>query len=378
MVSFASHLNNDVLTQRLVLIWGRGGIVTARRPMEVWNNEHQWHLQGRSCQNPWAHSSLSTWAEELWNSSTCESGAHREDGSGLEQLYTNKHSLSFFHLLALSRSLSLSVCLSLMETHFWLHSTTDTNVILTLFLLIVTISHNCGIIAHNLFTMRIYIFLMNRSWAIATLYITIVTVYQTILIFLHNCRLISHKCDLISHKCKYFHSCDFFSHNCDFICHSCNFLSCYCNVIFYNCVIIFHNCNFIYYIWEFIWQNMQLLQLPFYCVSQFQLFSKLQVYVWQMQPHISQLWLYISQFEPFYPSFDFITLATLSHSDFRSHNCNFLLQPFFRAVTLFFRICNFKYYNWYFMHRHFMLILLLPLPLQLLYSCNFISHNCIF
>lgn len=43
MVSFASHFNNDVLTQRLVHIGGRGSIVTVRRPMEVWNNEHQWH-----------------------------------------------------------------------------------------------------------------------------------------------------------------------------------------------------------------------------------------------------------------------------------------------------------------------------------------------
>lgn len=102
MVSFASHLNNNVLTQRLMsseaeaVLW----LLGVWWKSEIMNISGT--LQGRSCQNLWARSPLSTWAEELWNSSTCESGARREDGSGLEQLCTNKHGLSFFHLLALS------------------------------------------------------------------------------------------------------------------------------------------------------------------------------------------------------------------------------------------------------------------------------------
>lgn len=144
-------------------------------------------LQGRSCQNPWAHSSLSTWEEEFGNSSTCESGARREDRSGLEQLCTNKHGLSFFHLLALSRSISLS--LSVSNGNSFLAPSKKNRMQLWLFLNCERkpqIWHFSSQLLHG------WDFQMNRCWAIA------------IATFLHNCQIISDKCDFMSHKSNYF------------------------------------------------------------------------------------------------------------------------------------------------------------------------------
>lgn len=95
---------------------------------------------------------------------SCESGARREDGSGLEQLCTNKHGLSFFHLLALSIYICLSLKLFLPQgKKLGYKSNCDFK------------SHICDY----------------------KLYLTTATLYITILTFLPICRIKSHKCDFL-------------------------------------------------------------------------------------------------------------------------------------------------------------------------------------